>query len=217
MRRIAIYILIATTLVGCFKDEIYRTDIIFKCSQQAESNGSYEELAGAIAYEFAADTTDYMVASYEDALQGVLTHRTSGAKLAARSTSTASPIDGFESAISLNTSGELVVLLVVDTEHEDYAYTNYSMGLNLSVTYISLLFRPWKEGWFVQNKWQFVVPEPTVTEEEEEETEEEEEEEVETDIEDDEEQTDEEIETDEEEDETEDEEDTTTTEDLTNE
>ncbi len=179
MQRLATYLLIITALAGCFKETEYRTDIIFKCYEQPVTDASYVELSGAVAHSFMADTTDYMVASYEDALQGVLTDRVTGAKLSATSSSVAYPLDSFPSAISLEARGELVVLVVVDTEHEDYAYTNYSMGLNLQTTYISLLFRPWyQDGQFTQNKWQYVVPEGDIIE-----TEEEEEEEIEEEIE----------------------------------
>lgn len=179
MRRLVLYIAIAfaTLFVGCFKDEEYKTNIVLRCYQQAYSGDSYVELSGVVAHSFTADTTDYMVASYDDALAGVLTNRTSGSKLSAKYSSQAWPLEDFESSVAVEAEGDLVVLVVVDTEHEDYAYRNYSMGLNLETTYIALQFRPWYEGEFTQNSWQYVVPEAIIVEVEEEEEEESDEEE----------------------------------------
>ncbi len=178
MRQLVLYIAIAfaTLFVGCFKDEEYKTNIVLRCYQQAYSGDSYVELSGVVAHSFTADTTDYMVASYDDALAGVLTNRTSGSKLSAKYSSQAWPLEDFESSVAVEAEGDLVVLVVVDTEHEDYAYRNYSMGLNLETTYIALQFRPWYEGEFTQNSWQYVVPEAIIVEVEEEEEESDEEE-----------------------------------------
>ncbi len=169
MRRLALYIAIVTSLVGCFKDETYNTNVVIRCYQQDSSDASFVELSGAVAYSFTADTTDYMVASYDDALAGLLTDRLSGEKISANYASQPYPQDGFESAIAVEASGEVVVLVVVDTEHEDYAYRNYSMGLNLATTYMAVQFRPWYEGELTQNGWQYVIPEPIIVESEEEE------------------------------------------------
>lgn len=155
-------------MVGCFKDEIYQTKIIFYCYDQVESGGDYFAIDGVVAHSFAADTTDYMVANYDDALAGVLTHRETGEQIFATTTSQVDPQEGFGSAISLDAAGEQIVLVAVDPPNIQYAYRNYSMGLNLATTYISIIFRGWKTEDFVQSNWQFIIDENMVIVEEEE-------------------------------------------------
>ena len=57
---------------GCFKDGSLKTNYVLKPLSQTLSTDSYEPLDGVQAYAFAADTNLYTVASYEDALNGVI-------------------------------------------------------------------------------------------------------------------------------------------------
>ena len=57
---------------GCFKDSSLKTNYVLKPLSQTLSTDSYEPLDGVQAYAFAADTNLYRVASYEDALKGVI-------------------------------------------------------------------------------------------------------------------------------------------------
>ena len=78
--RIIALAVVAIAAVGCFKkvtlDCRYNVRIYF----QAESGGEVVQGENTIAYAFAADTTQWTVASYDDALNGVLTSKTSGEK-----------------------------------------------------------------------------------------------------------------------------------------
>lgn len=159
LKRFVIYTALAVAFVGCFNDEAYDTEIVFRPELQTESGGDFTPLDGAVAYAFAADTTDYRVESYNDALLGILSNKVSGEVLPPLST--ASPYSDYdlEYAISLRASLEDVMLLVVDTENECYAYSNYTVGVNLPTTFITVAFRSWKTDDFSQGKWYFVVPE----------------------------------------------------------
>lgn len=166
MRQIRIYIcvVVAAILAGCFKDEAYDTNIILRPAQQQVSGGDFIDLEGVVAYAFAVDTTYFEVKSYADALNGIVTNKTSNevAPPIAVATPYGDGQDSYIGAMQMRVQQEDVMLLAVDTENEDYAYTNYTVGLNLPTTYISLPFRPWKEGAYKQGTWWYVVAEALV-------------------------------------------------------
>ena len=66
----------AALLLGCcFKSVGYDTDVILKSWVQTESAAELKPAQGVVAYAFEADTVTWTVASYEDALNGVLTRK----------------------------------------------------------------------------------------------------------------------------------------------
>lgn len=147
-------------IAGCFKEEAFDTTIVFRPAEQLESGGDFTNLTGVVAYAFDADTTSYEVASYDDALAGILTNKKSG-KINPPIATAVAYDGGIEDAISLQVQQEEVMFVAVDTKNEIYAYTNYTVGLNLATTYISIPFRTWKSSSFSQGTWWYVVPETT--------------------------------------------------------
>ena len=77
MRRIILFLSAAVTLIcpGCFKDVSDSTNYVLKPLVQNLSADPNNPLEGVLAYAFVADTALYTVASYEDALNGVLTRK----------------------------------------------------------------------------------------------------------------------------------------------
>ena len=75
MKRTILYAAAALLLGGCFKSVGYDTDVILKSWVQTESAAELKPAQGVVAYAFEADTVTWTVASYEDALNGVLTRK----------------------------------------------------------------------------------------------------------------------------------------------
>lgn len=152
-------------IASCFKDEEYTTRFIFRSTQQVESGGDYENFSGVVVYAFKADTAAYYVANYEEALAGIIRSDATDEALTptAVSSELANSMEGYEYAVTLEVDYEDVMLVAVDTVNEDYAYRNYTLGMNLPTTYITLTFMPWYAGTALKNNWYYVVPEATTT------------------------------------------------------
>lgn len=87
MRRFLLLLSAAATLIcpGCFKDVSDSTNYVLKPLVQNLSADPNNPLEGVRAYAFVADTALYTVASYEDALNGVVTSRTNSSDGSIRS------------------------------------------------------------------------------------------------------------------------------------
>ncbi len=158
MNRFWIYIAALLIAVGCMKEETYTTEIVFRPYAQQYDGAEYELLAGVVGYAFAADTADVSILSYDDALNGRVVSRATGAAVAAVATTGAYVTDmsGFTTAVSMRTDRKMLMLLAVDTMNEDYAFTYYEVGLNIPETFITLNFRPWYEGEVTVGKWYYI-------------------------------------------------------------
>ncbi len=163
MRKIVYLILVAISCVGCFEEEKFDTTLILRPVVEMVSGEDYEDLEGVVAYAFAADTNLYKVENYAGALSGKVVNKESGEVIEPISIAVESS-DSFVGAVEMQLEMEDVMLVVIDTVNEDYAYCNYTVGMNLPTTYITLTFRAWKEGVFKQSIWYFVVPEAVVVE-----------------------------------------------------
>lgn len=150
--------LAAALLTGCFKEVSYKTTYVLKpLSQQSQGDLSLP-LQGAQAFAYLVDTTQWTVASYDDALQGVLSRKENPSDRmttpAAIATTYTEAGDGEWLQMPLSKESQMVVL--VDTEARIYAYTQQILAENLSHTYVSVLFKRWKEGNSYQDgKWSF--------------------------------------------------------------
>lgn len=162
MRYILYIVVMVVALSGCFKDEDYDTLMIFTPTEQVDDSSDAAALDGVLTYAFVADTTDYGVLSYEDALRGVVTDKLTGEELLPISIGEPMGNDAYQ--LSMAVSEPSVMLVAVDTKNEDYAYTNYSVGMNLATTYIALPFHPYKEVNFSVGSWYYVVPEAIIVE-----------------------------------------------------
>ena len=74
-KRIILFLAAAALFTGCFKDVSYKTTYVFKPLEQEKSGDPTQILADAKLYAFAADTSSWEVASYKDALAGVISQR----------------------------------------------------------------------------------------------------------------------------------------------
>ncbi len=149
-------------LAGCFEKVYESTDYVLKPLSQALSGDVTVPIEGAVAYAFAADTALWGVASYEDALAGVITLKSDPSQRNTAPYATATPYEGEATSagwihMSISKATQMVVL--VDPVSHLYAYTQQELPENLPALYVAVTFRPWKGGSSFQDggsrKWSF--------------------------------------------------------------
>lgn len=170
MKKILYILAVSVLLGGCFKKVSYDTDYVLKPLRQPASGEIYLPVEGAVAYAFNADTAQWTVASYDDALAGILTSRTDPGQKISTPAATAEPYEkeGTEGWLYMHLGSESQLVLAVDPVDRLYAYTQQALGENLPELYVSLPFKPWKEGTsYKDGNWlyfnEFYVP-PTFLE-----------------------------------------------------
>ncbi len=166
MKKVVLYILIAVALCSCFKDEEYDTTMVLRPTEQVTSGDDFTDCADCVAYAFDADSTEWKVASWADACSGVLTSKsddtvTKTAYAVAASYSEEGLGDGM---LSMRVALFQPMIVVANTLAEEYAYTQYELGLNLDKTYIYVRFRPWKSGIYTESSWVYSSAEDEVVE-----------------------------------------------------
>ena len=157
-----LFVALAAALLstGCFEKVSDRTEYLLKPLVQYTSGGLAEPLGEVVAYAFAADTAEWGVASYEDALAGIVTAKENPAERIETPLATAAPCEteGMTDRIRMSLPAGSLMLLAVDTQHRLYAYTQQELVENLGTLYVSLVFKPWREGTAYQEKWSFYNP-----------------------------------------------------------
>ena len=167
-------------LTACLKAGRYETDYILKPSVQTQSANPAEPLEGVICYRFEVDTLDWGIASYDDALAGIITRKEDPSQRLAEPAAVAVPFtpgaedlaaaaeegDGDELPdtpapstlhwLQMPFGGESSMVVAVDPESRLYAYTMQQPMLNLKRIFVSVIFQPWKEGnAFKNGNWSF--------------------------------------------------------------
>lgn len=152
---------------GCFKDVSYDTDYVLKPLVQERSGDAVVATPGALAYAFAADTVLWEVASYEDALAGVLTRKDDASQQLAPYVAAEPFAEGGADGEETGTEGWLRMrldrasqaVLVVDPATRIYGLTQQAIPENLPRLYVSVVFKPWKEAnYFRDGAWDFYNP-----------------------------------------------------------
>ena len=162
MRRLIILAVALFTLSSCFVDTSYSTEYIMRPLEQAASGGEYTPLEGVRAYAFEADSTYWHPRSYDDALAGVVTNDEGEVM---QPIASSLPHGDSRNEVSMLVDAQFVLIVAVDTEHRCYAYTNYELAENLPETYVSVVFRSWKnDKVYKDGTWFFyptyIEPEP---------------------------------------------------------
>lgn len=151
---------IAVATTGCFKKVTMDCRYHVRPYYQSESGGVAVQGEGTIAYAFAADTTQWTVASYDDALNGVLTSKTSGEKR----TDAMSRAEQADSTVVLQLTATPATIVVVDTVNKLFGWRMTEVVENLPDLYVSITFRPWSaqkrytEGAWRMNNEAYVAP-----------------------------------------------------------
>ncbi|MEG2365118.1 MAG: hypothetical protein RSB29_00025 [Alistipes sp.] len=157
-------------LVGCFKTISYQTTYVLRPLVQIDDKDGYISLEGAKAYAFAVDTTTWTVASYDDALAGVLTEKNRPAEKFSTPTAHSEPFPPSDTIpasvnwIQMSLEAPSMMIVVVDPTHKLYAYRQQDFTENLSPYYISVVFRAWQQShtegpWHVVNEF-YIAPQP---------------------------------------------------------
>lgn len=135
-------------LAGCFKKVSYRTTYVLKPLVEQVSGDIKQPFEGAVAYAYDVDTTVWTVASYDDALNGVLTSKENSAEKRSDPVATATPfeLEGTVGWVQMLLTRPSQMVLAVDTGNRLYAYTQQQLPQNLPQLTVSLLFQPWKAG-----------------------------------------------------------------------
>lgn len=161
----------AVLWTGCSKEASYRTDLQLKPLIQHESSSRVEPLRTMVAYAFESlDTVRWTVASYDDALQGIVTEKATGKTR--QDGIKASPLlggiageeegnggdnsdneggdgsddDPMATWLTMRVNAPRVLLVVADTETEQYGYEELPLAVNLSPLTVSAVFYPWTQA-----------------------------------------------------------------------
>lgn len=157
--RILYCLLAAALLSGCLKDNTTATVYVLKPLVQEQSVDRPEPLAdGVRLYSYPADTADWQVLSYDDALAGVITSKENPSEQQSEPASVGVPFqytatapegeDPYQSVgwLQMPVTRQQQMVVAVDTQHKLFAYTLQEPVLNVPYLYVSLVFAPYKEG-----------------------------------------------------------------------
>lgn len=165
--KIIVLAAVAVATTSCFKKVTMDCRYHVRPYYQAESGGVAVQGEGTIAYAFAADTSQWTIATYDDALNGVLTSKTSGEKR----TDVMDRAEQSDSTVVLQLTATPATIVVVDTVNKLFGWRMTDVVENLPDLYVSVTFRPWSvkkryaEGAWRMNNEAYVAPEPEEPEE----------------------------------------------------
>lgn len=146
-------------LAGCSKDFSYDTTYVIKPLSQLLPHRAYLPLEGVQAFTYPVDTLLWGVASYEDALSGVITLKTDPTQKMTTPEATSTPyqeIEGTIGWIQLPTSAPMQMIVAVDPDSKVYAYTQREQVVDLPRVVAVLRFMKWKEGFsYKDGPWSF--------------------------------------------------------------
>lgn len=159
MKRFLSVIIVASAVLmlswGCFKTVVAYTIFRIAVYEQVEQNGDITKSEELLSYAYYVDTTEWKVASWEDALLFRITNKTTGEvkDVPDRIGDFAS---GDEYQVSMELNKKISMLVVVNPELRMYAYRNYELPVNLERVDTKLYFSPWKRdhkasGWQIMN------------------------------------------------------------------
>ena len=148
-KRIILFLAAAALFMGCFKDVSYKTTYVFKPLEQEKSGDPTQILADAKLYAFAADTSSWEVASYKDALAGVISQRGNRNEKISTPLAAGEPYEqeGVEGLLQMSFDRSSVMVVAVDTKNELYGYTQQEVPENTPKIYVTLIFKRWKQGY----------------------------------------------------------------------
>lgn len=149
----------ALLLAGCFKDTSYETTYVLKPLVQPASVDPVQPLEGVVAYTYAVDTLLWGIASYDDALAGVITLKGDPTQQMTTPVAVATPYEAIEGTVGwlqMPVGEPFQMIVAVDPASRLYGYTVQQQVLNLPELFVSVIFKPWKEGYsFKEGNWSF--------------------------------------------------------------
>lgn len=161
MRKILTYIVctlaITPLLQGCFKDVVNYTQYRAAVYEQTASDGEFTPATTIESYAFYVDTTEWRVASYEDAVARRLTNKITG-----QSRTEPDAVGEFNAAeeyqVSIKLEAETSMIVFVNPALKLYAYRKYTLPVNLPSVLTKLYMASWRDshstsGWRIVNEF----------------------------------------------------------------
>lgn len=154
--KILTFVAVAAALAGtgCFKSIGYETFYVLRPWAQEGTVKTPIPREDMLTYAFDADTTEWSVLSYEDAVAGIITSRRTGEKLQPIAQGEPYEIDGNENWLAMQLNGPRFFILAVDQSNRLYGFTEQAIGENLPQMHVSVTFYPKEKGKrFLKGKW----------------------------------------------------------------
>ena len=144
----ALLLAVAFVLHGCFKETVDYTRFHLAIYEQVDGEGAY----------FAVDTTNWYIASWEDAVAHRITNKTTGEVMdEPAEVGEFNSSDEYQATILVNSP--ISMLVVVNPELKLYAYRKYETPINLPEVFTQLHLYAWRKSGNV-NGWTMVNPFP---------------------------------------------------------
>lgn len=153
----AVAVAAALLAAGCFKSVVTYTRYTAAIYNQTAESGAYSRARMIDSYAYYVDTTEWRVASYEDAVAGIITNKSTGEQR-----SVPDVLGSFNSSkeysMSIILQQELSMIVVVNPELKLYAYRSYELPENLESVATKLYMCSWRRtyassGWVVVNEF----------------------------------------------------------------
>ncbi len=144
-----------------YEPPVYR-DCYVDAKVQLTEGGETTSISKMEVYAYAADTTSWYIASYDDAVSGTIT-----SKADTTDKRTIPSFQGYADSetglYKLSVSSENLMVVVADRSDRLYAYTQQTVDLEETepLTFPALIFRPWRGVWHDDtdtNGWLVVNP-----------------------------------------------------------
>lgn len=159
---------VAVVCGGCFKDTVAYTIFQVGVFEQLEQNGAESKADNLFSYAYFVDTTEWKIASWEDAQAGRITNKLTGeVREVPDRIGDFVAENPYQVSIVLNKKYSMVV--IVDRTLRMYAYRKYELPVNLPSVKAKLHLSAWKRshtasGWMVMNPFFGVKEEDTTSE-----------------------------------------------------
>lgn len=144
-------------LYSCFKETVGYTRYNLAIYVQADADEAFSPAKDVDSYAFAVDTTEWYIASWEDAVAHRITNKTTGETIEEPSAyGEFNSSQEYQATILVNKP--ISMLVVVNPELKLYAYRNYELPVNLPDIYAKLYMAAWRpthnsSGWTIVNRF----------------------------------------------------------------
>lgn len=148
---------VALCCTSCYKSTVGYTIFSVAVNIQSTDKSDYTKARDLYTYAYYADSTDWCIASYEDACQKVLTNKLTGEKREVPDVyGEMNPSNEYQLSMVINEP--MTMMVIVDPENRVYAYRNYELPKNLEHVDTKLYIAAWKPshssgGWRIVNEF----------------------------------------------------------------
>ena len=157
IRNTTLLVVAALALHSCFKDTVSYTRFNLAVYDQVDSEAAFSHAEELDSYAFYADTTEWYIASWEDAVAHRITNKTSGQTLDVPDVvGEFNPEEQYQTTLLVEQP--VSMLVVVNPALKLYAYRKYELPENLPDIYAKLYMAAWRpthnsSGWIVVNRF----------------------------------------------------------------